>query len=234
MDYFFKKKNILILFFVSVILLFFYFDLDSFFTIDYLKKNNEFLENYVENNFLLSLIIFHLAFLILLFFFLPIVAIMFVASGFFFTPTISLAFAIILTIITISLGGFLNFLILEKFQFNSIFDKASFFATKLKDKIRSNEIQYLLILRLIPLPFVIQNAITVVLKVSKRNFFITTLFGVSPYATIYSFAGYKLKKIINQNDLITLKDLLNVESFFIVFLLFILIFISLFFKKKFL
>lgn len=234
MDNFFKKKNIFFLIFTIVILLFFALDLDNFFTINYIKQNKELLERLVNNNFLASLIIFHLSFLVLLSFFLPIVAIMLVASGFFFTYDISLIFAIFLTIITITLGGFLNFLLLEKIYFSFIFKKANILAKKFKKKLKNNEIQYLLILRLIPIPFVLQNAITVILKVSKRNFFFATLIGVSPYASIYSFAGYKLKEIINNDELITLRDIVSFDSFIIIFLLFFLISLSIFFKKKFL
>ena len=49
---------------------------------------------------------------------------------------------------------------------------------------------------------------------------------------IYSLAGYKLRELINFNKEIEVDDIINYENFSIVLLLFLLIFLSIYFKKK--
>tara|TARA_Y100000590_G_C15470140_1_gene919852 strand:- start:116 stop:811 length:696 start_codon:yes stop_codon:yes gene_type:complete len=223
-----NKRNFLFLLFSSIFLSFFIFDLDSFFTLEYFRNQNLVIQKYVDENFFISLIFFYSLFLILIFFFLPVSAIMVVTGSFLFTPYITIP----VTVLTITLGGVLNFFLLKNIRFASIFDKANLWIKKLKYKIKDNEIQYLLLLRLVPIPFIVQNAINVILNISLKRFFFTTLFGVTPYIIIYSLAGFKLKKIINSNELITMEYLLTYENFFIIFLLFFLIILSIFFKRK--
>ena len=54
-------------------------------------------------------------------------------------------------------------------------------------KIKKKEIQYFILLRFIPMPFIIQNAILVLLNISRIKFIISTIFGITPYIIIFSF-----------------------------------------------
>ena len=83
-----------------------------------------------------------------------------------------------------------------------------------------------------PIPFIIQNAITVILNISEKKFFFSTMLGIAPYAVIYSLAGFQLRKIIDKNEHITVSDILNYENFAVVCLLVIFILLSIFLKKK--
>ena len=82
------------------------------------------------------------------------------------------------------------------------------------------------------MPFIIQNAILVLLNISRIKFIISTIFGITPYIIIFSFAGLKLKELIYINNQIKMTDILNYENFFILgfFIFFILLSINL--KKK--
>ena len=224
----FKKNNALLFSLIIVLSLFFFFDLDSFFTIDFFKEHNKALESYVENNIFISLIYFYSFFLILLFFFLPVSAFMLICSGFLFSPYLCIP----LSISIIAIGGTLNFILLKKINFFNLLNKANLWITKIDKNFKKNEIQFLLLLRLIPIPFIIQNAITVVLNVSLKKFFFTTFFGAIPYGAIYSLGGLQLKKIINIHDKIGMSDILNYENFLFIFLLIFFIFLTIFFKKK--
>ena len=64
------KKIFLIFLFSIIVISFFLLDLDNFFSIDFIKRNNDFFQNFINENFLFSLIVFYLLFLVLLFFFL--------------------------------------------------------------------------------------------------------------------------------------------------------------------
>ena len=99
-------------------------------------------------------------------------------------------------------------------------------------KFKDNEFQYLLLLRLIPIPYIIQNSIAVILKVNLRMFIITTVIGITPFVALYSLAGFKLKEIITKEGSIELNDLINYENFIIIGLLVIFIIISIILKKK--
>lgn len=222
------KKIFLIILFSIIVISFFLLDLDNFFSIDFIKRNNDFFQNFINENFLFSLIVFYLLFLVLLFFFLPFSAIMLIFSGFSFNIYISIP----LSIITITIGGLFNFLLLKKINLIIFFEKAKYWLNKISLTFKNNEFQYLLLLRLIPIPFIIQNAITVLLNISAKKFFFATLLGVIPYAVIYSLAGLQLRKVIDKSEFITIKDILNYENFFVVFLLIFFILMSIFFKKK--
>ena len=227
MSQFFSKK-ILLLLFLIIILSFFLLGLDEFFSIYYIKQNSEFIQSFIDKNFLYSLLIFYSLFLLLLFFFLPFSAIMLIFSGYSFNLYLSLP----LSIIIITIGGLSNFLLLKKINLIVFFNKAKFWLKKISFTFKDNEFQYLLLLRLMPIPFIIQNAITVILNISEKKFFFSTMLGIVPYAVIYSLAGLQLRKIIDKSEHITVSDILNYENFAVVCLLVIFILLSIFLKKK--
>ena len=82
------------------------------------------------------------------------------------------------------------------------------------------------------MPYIVQNAILVLLNTSRTKFIISTTLGVLPYMVIYSLAGFKLKELINLNNEIRMEDVLNYENFLIIGLFILLIFLSIFLKKK--
>ena len=53
----------------------------------------------------------------------------------------------------------------------------------------------------------------VILNISAKNFFISTLLGVVPYDVIYSLAGSQLRKFIDKREFITISDILKYENF---------------------
>jgi len=227
MSQFFSKK-ILLLLFLIIILSFFLLGLDELFSIYYIKQNSEFIQSFIDKNFLYSLLIFYSLFLLLLFFFLPFSAIMLIFSGYSFNLYLSIP----LSIIIITIGGLSNFLLLKKINLIVFFNKAKFWLKKISFTFKDNEFQYLLLLRLMPIPFTIQNAITVILNISEKRFFFSTMLGIVPYAVIYSLAGLQLRKIIDKSEHITVSDILNYENFAVVCLLVIFILLSIFLKKK--
>ena len=224
----FFSKKVLLLLFLIIILSFFLLGLDEFFSIYYIKQNSEFIQSFIDKNFLYSLLLFYSIFLLLLFFFLPFSAIMLIFSGYSFNLYLSIP----LSIIIITIGGLSNFLLLKKINLIVFFNKAKFWLKKISFTFKDNEFQYLLLLRLMPIPFTIQNAITVILNISEKKFFFSTMLGVVPYAVIYSLAGLQLRKIIDKSEHITVSDILNYENFAVVCLLVIFILLSIFLKKK--
>ena len=62
----------------------------------------------------------------------------------------------------------------------------------MENGLKKNEFFYLILLRLIPSPFAIQNAITVFFKISLRNYIFSTFIGVLPWVIVYCTIGYGL------------------------------------------
>ena len=222
------KKIILFLILACIFISFFLFNINDFFTLDAIIKNNNLLLEYVQKNKYFSIFLLYSIFLILLIFFIPIASIMVILSSYLF----GLFITIPISVLVVTTGGLLNFFLLKKINLIKVFEKANSYAIKLQNKIKKNEFQYILILRLIPMPFIIQNAVMVILNVRLQNFLIATMIGVTPYAIIYSLAGYKLKELIYSNDTIGLKDIINYENFLIIAIFITFIFISIILKKK--
>ena len=219
------------IFFLLIFLTFFsfyFFEIHSFFTIKLLEENNLLLLNYINQNFFLSLICFYLIYLILLLFFAPVNAVMVVFSSYLFGTLITIS----LSIIIVTLGGLLNFIILKELTLLKIFKTARDFSENIKNKIKKNEIQYLILLRFIPFPFIIQDVILVFLATSKIEFVLTTIVGISPSIIIFSLAGFKLKELIDLRNNIKMEDILNYENFSIIGLFVCLTLFSFFLKKK--
>ena len=221
-----KKIFFLLVFFI--LFSFYFFEINSFFTIKFIEKNNLLLLNYINQNFFSSIIYFYLIFLIFLLFFIPITSILVIFSSYLFGTLITIP----LSIVIVTLGGLLNIIILKELTFLKIIKKAKDFSKKIKEKIRSNEIQYLILLRFIPMPFILQNAIIVLLETSKIKFVLSTIVGISPYIIIYSLAGSKLKELIDLKNNIKMEDILNYENFSIIGLFICLILFSIFLKKR--
>ena len=221
------KKFSFLLFFL-IIFSFYFFDIDNIFTIQFLKENHVLVLKYINENYFYSIISFYLLFLILLFFFLPIASIMVIFSSYLFGTLTT----IFLSVVIITLGGVSNVFLLKKLTFARIFNKAKYYAEIIKNKIKENEMQYLIMLRFIPMPFIIQNAILTLLNTSRFKFIISTILGILPWMIIYSLAGYKLRELINLNNEIGIDNIINYENFFIIVLLFLLIFLSIYLKKK--
>ena len=221
-----KKVSVLLIFITFISIYFLKFD--NFFTLQFLKDNNELLIDYVNKRFFYSICIFYSLFYLLLFLFLPITSIMVVFSSYLFGTLIT----IFLSITVVTFGGLTNVFILKKITFTKIHTVAKSFLEKIKAKIKGNELQYLISLRFIPIPFIIQNAILTILNISKTKFIVSTVLGIVPWMVIYSLAGFKLKEIIYINNEIKMEDIINNENFSILGLFILIVLFSIFIKKK--
>ena len=56
------KKIFLIFLFSIIVISFFLLDLDNFFSIDFIKRNNDFFHIFINENFLFSLIVYYFFF----------------------------------------------------------------------------------------------------------------------------------------------------------------------------
>ena len=143
MNFSFYKKNFLFILIFLFLISFYIFDLNNFITIEYFKKNYLFIQSLVKNNYLIFMFFFFLSWLFMLSIILPVSTIMIIFSSFLFSPYISIPISLLI----ITTGGALNFLLLKKIVISRIFNKANFFLKKINMRFKDNEIQYLLLLR---------------------------------------------------------------------------------------
>ena len=107
-------------------------------------------------------------------------------------------------------------------------------AKNLEKGLKRNEFFYLILLRLIPSPFIIQNAITVFFKVNLKKFIFTSFIGVLPWAIVYCTIGTGLHGLIETADGLSFNDFVNPKVILPILGLICLIIVSLIFKKLYL
>ena len=184
------------------------------------------INNWIEINFLLSIILFSLFVLLYSFFSLPGLLIFVVFSGY--------AFGIIsffLVIFSEALGCLFFFFCAQKFFKKFFIDKYNYYNNKINKYIKTSTLEYLIIFRLLPTtPLMIQNLILSLLNISPSKFIIATLVGFTPINLFAIFVGNKLNNISNVKDY-NINNLFSWDFFLIIFLLISIILIKIFFKK---
>ena len=183
---------------------------------------------YVDNNFLLSAILFFIFLVIYNSFSLPGNLFFFLSSGFFFNVYIGF----LINILSIVIGS-LNFFIFSKFFFKIYFSRFyNKYSNKITKIIKNSSYEYLILLRLISLfPLIVQNICLSILNISKTKFIITTFIGFIPLMFLAAFIGNEISDLIELKNFNT-KDLFSSKVLLVFLLLIVMIILRIFFKKK--
>ena len=226
------RKKIFLIFFLIVISSFWliYFFNRDFFELKTLFLNLENVQNYISNNFLFSFLIFTFSYCLLIICNFPIASLLSLIGGFLFGTWIG-GMSII---IGGTIGSFIIFLVAKLFFHDYIskklLQKYSFF-TKYFQK---NELELMLLIRLVPgIPFFAQNLILAGLGAKKLKFFFTTLFGLSPWAMIFSSIGQGLEEIFIESQTLSFALIAKPEYLIPISIIIVLVIFILIFKKKF-
>ncbi|NQY94573.1 MAG: TVP38/TMEM64 family protein [Campylobacteraceae bacterium] len=195
-----KKKILIVLVFVSIIALIKIYDLDAYFTFDNLKDQKDVLNSYVNENYVLTLVLFALLYLVAVAFMLPIATVLTLAGGALFG---AVAGALIVNV-GATLGAicafiFSRYIIGKKIQglYGSQLDKFN-------KELEANKYQYLFSLRFLPIfPFFLVNFLCGVTKLDLKAFVITTSLGIIPGSLVYTYAGSQLASIDSLGDIFT-------------------------------
>ena len=224
------KKYFFLIIIVIFLFSFYYFKLDNYFTLKFLQENHLLVKEFVSRFTLYSFFGFYLIHFFLLIFFIPASLGIFITAGFLFHPIL----AILFSTFTALMGGVANIFIIKK-TFNLRHNKkVNEMAKKLESGFKKNEFFYLILLRLIPSPFSIQNAITVFFKVNLKKFICTSFIGILPWAIVYCTIGTGLHDLIEISDGLSFNDLVNPKVILPILGLVCLIIVSLIFKKLYL
>ena len=165
-----------------------------------LRNNHESLENFKNENYWVTVIIFIISYITLVTFALPGSPIASLTGGFLF----GLAFGTFLNVTAAATGATLIFLAAKNGFGNKLtqrIDASEGSIRKIRDGIKKDEISYLFLIRLIPIiPFAVANLVPALFGVSLRNFFFTTYIGIIPGGLVFTWLGSGLSEIFKQNE----------------------------------
>ena len=157
-------------------------------TFDDFISNRDQILMFRDNNLTFFIIFFMLIYISVVTFSIPGATVLSVTGGFIF----GLEVGLILNIASATIGATLLFLAV-RLGFGNLFtrfEKGSAKFRNLIEQLKINEINLLLLLRLIPVvPFFIANILPAIAGVSLKNFFWTTFLGIIPGGFVFTLIG---------------------------------------------
>ena len=157
-------------------------------TFDDFISNRDQILAFRDSNLIVSVMIFMLMYISVVTFSIPGATILSVTGGFIF----GLEVGLILNILSATIGATFLFLAVRLGFGNLLttFEKGSAKFSDLIEQLKINEINILLLLRLIPVvPFFVANILPAIAGVSLKNFFWTTFLGIIPGGFVFTLIG---------------------------------------------
>ena len=194
-----KKLSILFsLIFFSILWVAYFLNKDLF-QLETFFSNLDFIQNYISQNFLLSIFIFISSYSILILCNFPFASLLSMINGFLFGTWIGGA----ISIVGGTLGAFGIFIIAKFFFLEFIKNKFLNKYSYIENYFNKNDLELMILIRIIPVaPFFIQNLILAGLGANNKKFFFTTMFGLAPWSFIFGSIGQGLEEIfINKKEL---------------------------------
>ena len=152
-----------------------------------LQENKEALKGFVERNYLVSVLVYIVAYILVVALSIPGAMWVSIGGGFFF----GVVFATIYINIGATIGATIVFLAARFFLGEMIQNKYGDRLARFNKEIDTNGSNYLITLRLIPVfPFWMINLFAGVTKIKPRTFILTTSLGIIPGSAVYAYAGY--------------------------------------------
>ena len=225
-----KKISILFLLIFFVILWITYFLNKDFFQLETFFSNLDFIQNFISQNYLLSIFTFLILYSFLILCNFPFASLLSMINGFLFGTWIGGT----ISLIGGTLGAFGIFIIAKNFFSEFIKNKFLNKYSYIENYFNKNDLELMTLIRIVPAaPFFIQNLILAGLGANNKKFFFTTLFGLAPWSFIFGSIGQGLEEIfINKTEL---SFSLIVQPEYLIplgFIAFLIVMIILF-KKKF-
>jgi len=157
-------------------------------TFDDFISNRDQILMFRDSNLAFSVMIFMLIYISIVTFSIPGATVLSVTGGFIF----GLEVGLILNIVSATIGATFLFLAVRLGFGNLLtrFEKGSANFNDLIEQLKINEINILLLLRLIPVvPFFVANILPAIAGVSLKNFFWTTFLGIIPGGFVFTLIG---------------------------------------------
>lgn len=196
-----KKKVLGIIIILSLsFILFKYTDINNWITLEKLQENKNLLKEYVNNNYLYSILLYNIVYIVVVTFAIPGATVLTISGGFLFgtIPTV------IYANISATIGATLCFLASRYMIGSWIQNRYGDKVIKFNDEMEKNGINYLLSIHLMPIfPFFLINLISGITKIPTKTFMWTTTVGILPASFVFSFAGNNLGSIQSVEDILS-------------------------------
>ena len=226
------SKKLLIFFLLTIILILWtiYFLNKDFFQLQTLFSNLEIIQNFILQNFFVSIFIVILSYSFLIMCNFPFASLLSMINGFLFGTWIGGT----LSIVGGTLGAFGVFLIAKFFFLDFIKNKFLNKFSYIENYFNKNDLELMMLIRIIPaIPFFLQNLILAGLGAHNKKFFYTTLIGLAPWSFIFGSIGQGLEEIFMNKTELSFSLIAQPEYLIpIGFIAFLIVMIILF-KKKF-
>lgn len=195
-----KKRFIIGMIVLAIIIFIWVSGIRKCFTFEYIKTQSDWLHMQVETQYWRTVILYLLAFIMVVIFCLPGAAVMSIVGGYLF----GVLFGVMYLMIGATLGAIIFFLVV-RYLLGSYLQLR--FASRL---VRFNQLiarrgwLFLLMLRCLPLiPFAMVNILAGLTNIKFSTFVWTTLVGVIPTGIIFTYAGRQLGTIKSMQDIFT-------------------------------
>ena len=158
----------------------------EYFSLDAIRSHREFLQYWGKNFYPFSLVMFAVAYALVVAFCVPGAVFITIAGGFMFGPLLGTVSAVV----GATLGAVAIFLAAEYLLTRFLTIKAGPAIKHFRIGFQENELSYMLILRLVPLfPFWLVNVVPALCGVRLRTYTIGTFIGIIPGTYVYALVG---------------------------------------------
>ncbi len=225
-----KKLSILFLLILFVILWTIYFFNNDFFQLETFFYNLDNIQNFISQNFFLSVSVFLVLYSFLILCNFPFASLLSMINGFLFGTWIGG----LISLIGGTLGAFGIFIIAKFFFLDFIKSKFLDKYSNIQNYFNQNDLELMILIRVIPgTPFFLQNLILAGLGANNKKFIYTTIFGLAPWSFIFGSIGQGLEEIFINKTKLNFSLVARPEYLIpIAFVAFVIILVILF-KKKF-
>lgn len=199
------RKIILLIIFLFIIALLNYTSFFSIININLINTHQNYILNFIENNFYLASLLFILIYIIAVIFSLPGAWLITVSGGYIFGWLIG-GF---LAVIGATLGACIIFImaknLLRNFFSKKIINKKSILI-KIENGVKRDAFSYLLFMRLMPIfPFVFVNIVPALLGIRFNIYAVTTFIGIIPGTFVYALLGEGANEIFISGNVSSLE-----------------------------
>lgn len=172
-----------------------YFDIHKLLSFDVIGENYTDLKAYIDNQYILSLLLFSLAYILAVAFSVPGASILSLLYG----ALLGTLVAGSLIVVSATIGATMIFLAAKYAFQDTLKRRAGPWLTKMQAGFNENAVSYMMFLRLVPaFPFFVVNLVPAFLGVSLPVYVVTTFIGIIPGTFVYASIGSGIGYIIEQ------------------------------------
>jgi uncharacterized membrane protein YdjX (TVP38/TMEM64 family) len=191
-----------------------FFTLRDYLTFDTLRDNREALVVFRDSNYVLTVVVFIAAYVLIVAFSLPGASITTITGGFLFGTL----FGVLFNITGATIGAVLIFLAARMGfgeRLKARMDASDGMVRKIKEGIDNNQWSMLFFIRLVPaVPFFVANLIPAFLGVKLYRFIISTFLGIIPGSVVYTSVGAGLGTVFASGETPNLGIIFEPHIFF--------------------